>query len=132
MSRWANATARLNRAVGDFYDEGLTILRPSPGSAYVKGGDLDVILVTFGVISEGDSLSPADGESPGGRGFNLQLAAGEILGSFERTRFATGDQEPRKFDLIRRDDLPGTPLLEVVRANWDDGDRLGVVLVRKG
>lgn len=133
MSRWNKAAARLNRAADGFFGDLVTILRPAPGSAYVKGGaDPTVVLQLQGVISEGEATAPADGQSPGDRDFHLQLAAGGIEASFMRTGFATLEQRPRKGDLIRVEEGPRAgDVFEVILAATDDGDRVNAPVVRR-
>lgn len=134
MSRWASAAARLNRAADDFYGELVTILRPSAGSAYVKGGaEPAVVLQLQGVISEGEGHGPADGQAAGDRDFNLDLVGGDLQASFMRTGFASRTEWPRKGDLLRIEtgDQAGQ-LFETLDGGADDGNRVNVPLIRKG
>lgn len=133
MSRWGSAAARLNRAADGFYGELVTILRPAPGSAYVKGAPaLAIVLALQGVISEGEGMTPADGQTAGNRDFNLQLSAGGIEASFMRTGFASREQWPRKSDVLRVETGPRQGQeFEALDAASDDGDRVNAPLVRK-
>jgi len=134
LSRWASAAARLNRAADDFYGDLVTILRPTAGSAYVKGGaEPAVVLQLQGVISEGEGQGPADGQAAGDRAFNLNLVGGDLQASFMRTGFASRAEWPRKGDLLRVDsgDQAGQ-LFETLDGAADDGNRVNVPLLRKG
>lgn len=129
MTLWDDASALLNGGVDAAFGEAVDLYRPATGGGYaVSSPPVLVGLGVTAIIDESPEIIGAEGEGGSRERASLQLAAGQVLVSFERARFASEADLPKKGDIVHR---ASGARLELVVVSKDDGDRMNAAAVRR-